>query len=138
MRNESASIVMIAGTECDGNNVRKLANERSDLTRLRQPGLAVEHVEEITGNTNEVKVRSLFDQPLKPLKAEMKVGGKKEFHGFGKCFIQDRRKVIRCADDSRSSTSRLPDGLNGVRSHSFSRTRTVRCLTDRTEIYREA
>jgi hypothetical protein len=51
MRDESASIVMIAGAKCYGNNIRKLSNQRSDLTRLLQPGLGVEHVEQITGNT---------------------------------------------------------------------------------------
>ena len=44
-----------------------------------------EHVEQITGNTNEVEVWSLFDQPSKPMNAEMKVGGDKKLHGFGKC-----------------------------------------------------
>ena len=42
-----------------------------------------EHVEQITGNTNEVEVWSLFDQPSKPLEAEMEVGGDKKLHGFG-------------------------------------------------------
>jgi len=63
MRDESASIVVIAGANCDRNDVRQLSNERSDLTSLLQPGLGVEHVEQITGNTNEVEVWSLFDQP---------------------------------------------------------------------------
>ena len=65
MRNESASIVVIARTNRDGNNIVKLSNERSDLTRLLQPGLGVEHVEQITGNTNEVVTGRLFDQPTK-------------------------------------------------------------------------
>ena len=63
MRNESASIVMIAGANCDWNEVRQLSNERSDFPRLFATGLGVEHVEQITGNTNEVEVWSLFDQP---------------------------------------------------------------------------
>ena len=75
MRDESASIVMIPGTNSDGNEVCQLSNERSDLTRLLQPGLGVEYIEQITGNTNEVEVWRLFDQPSKPVKAEMKVGG---------------------------------------------------------------
>ena len=84
MRNESASVVMIAGANCDGNKVRKLSDERPDFTRLLQPGFGLEHVEQITGNTNEVEVWSLFDQPPKPVKAEMKIGCQKELHGFGK------------------------------------------------------
>ena len=65
VRDESASIVMIAGANCDRNDARQLSNERSDLTRLLQPGLGVEHVEQITGNTNEVVTGRLFDQPTK-------------------------------------------------------------------------
>jgi hypothetical protein len=80
VRGESASIVMVSGTKCDRNEVRKLANERSDLTRLLQPGLGVEHVEQVTGNTNKVEVWRLFDQPTKPVKAEMKVGGDEKLH----------------------------------------------------------
>ena len=86
MRDESASIVMIAGANGDGNNVRQLSNEPRDFTRLLRPGLGLEHVEQITGNTNEIEVWSLFDQPTKPLKAEMKVGCDKKLHGFGKCL----------------------------------------------------
>ena len=84
MRNESASIVMIAGANRDGNEVRQLSNQRSDLTRLLQPGLGVEHVEQITGNTNEVVAWRLFDQPSKPVKTVVEIGGDKELHGFRK------------------------------------------------------
>ena len=35
-------------------------------------------------NANEVEVWSLFDQPSKPLEAEMKVGGDKNLHGLEK------------------------------------------------------
>jgi hypothetical protein len=84
MRNESASIVMIAGANCDRNEVRQLSNERSDFTRLFQPGFGLEHVEQITGNADKVEVWSLFDQPPKPKKAELKVGCQKEPHGPGK------------------------------------------------------
>jgi hypothetical protein len=75
MRDKSASIVMIAGANCDRNNIRRLPNESRNFTRLLQPGLGLEHVEQITGNTNEVEVWSLFNQPAKPVKPEMKVGG---------------------------------------------------------------
>jgi hypothetical protein len=54
---------------------------------LFNPGFGLEHVEQITSNANEVEVWSLFDQPSKPVKAEMKVSGDKEFHGFGECFV---------------------------------------------------
>jgi hypothetical protein len=47
-----------------------------------------EHVEQITGNTYEVEVWSLFDQPSKPVKAEIKVGGDKKLHGSGKCSFK--------------------------------------------------
>ena len=75
MRNDSASVVMIAGANCDGNEVRKFSNERSDFTRLFQPCFGPEHIEQITGNTNEVEVWSFFDQPSKPVKAEMEISG---------------------------------------------------------------
>ena|ERR1700730_14680615 len=83
MRNESASIVMIAGANCHWNEVCQLSNERSDFTRLFHPGFGLEHVEQITGNTDKVEFGSLFDQPSKPVKAEMKVGGDQDLHALG-------------------------------------------------------
>jgi hypothetical protein len=77
---ESASIVMIAGANCDRNEVRQLSDEPRDFTRLFHPCLGLEHIEQVTGNTNEVEVWRLFDQPAKPVKAEMKVGGDKKLH----------------------------------------------------------
>jgi hypothetical protein len=65
MRDESASIVMIAGAECDGNNIGELLDEGPDFTRLFHSGFRLEHVEQITGNTDEVEVWSLFNQPAK-------------------------------------------------------------------------
>jgi hypothetical protein len=82
MRDRSASIVVIAGANSDGNNVRKLADEPCDFTRSFHPGLGREHVQQITGNANEVVTRSLFEQSSKPVKPEMKVGGNKEFHAL--------------------------------------------------------
>ena len=84
MRDRSASIVMIAGANCDWNEVRQLSNEPRNFTRLLDPGFGLEHIEQITGNTDEVEVWRLFDQPTKPVKAEMKVGCQKKLHGFGK------------------------------------------------------
>jgi hypothetical protein len=75
MRNESASIVMIAGANCDRNEVRQLSDEPCNLTRLLQPGFGLEHVEQITGNANEVEVWSLYDQPSERLKAIMEISG---------------------------------------------------------------
>jgi hypothetical protein len=75
MRDESASIVMIAGANCDRNEVRKLADECSNLTRLFHPGLGREHVQQITGNANKVEVWRLFDQPTKPVNAIMEISG---------------------------------------------------------------
>jgi hypothetical protein len=75
MQNESASIVMIAGTKCDRNDVRQLSNEPRNFTSLFQPGFGLEHVEQITGNSNKVEVWRLFDQPPKPVKAEMEISG---------------------------------------------------------------
>ena len=82
MRDESASIVVIAGANCDRNDVRQLPYETPDFTGLFHSGFGPEHVEEITGNTDEVEVWRLFDQPTKPMKAEMEVGCQKELHGF--------------------------------------------------------
>jgi hypothetical protein len=42
------------------------------------------------GNANEVEVWRLLDQPTKPGKAEMKISGYKELHGFG----QNSFKVV--------------------------------------------
>jgi hypothetical protein len=65
MQDESASIIMITGANCDRNEVRQLSNEHSDFTRLFHPGLGFEHVEQITGDTDEVEVLCLFNQPAK-------------------------------------------------------------------------
>jgi len=45
-----------------------------NFTILFQPGFRLEHVEQVSGDANEVKVWSLFDQPTIPVKTEMKVG----------------------------------------------------------------
>jgi hypothetical protein len=66
---------MVAGVNCDRNNIRKFTDEPRSFTRLFHPGLGHEHVEQITGNANEVEVWSLFDQPAKPVKAEVEIGG---------------------------------------------------------------
>jgi hypothetical protein len=42
---------------------------------LLQPGFGLEHVEQITGDTNKFETRRLFDQPTKPVGPEMKIGG---------------------------------------------------------------
>ena len=47
----------------------------------------VEHVEQITGNTDEVVAWGLFDQPTKPVNAEVEVGGQKKLHGFWKSLF---------------------------------------------------
>ena len=63
MGDESASIVMIAGANCDGNEVRKLSDETSDFRLLFNPSFRIEHVEQVSGNTNEVEVEaSLISQ----------------------------------------------------------------------------
>ena len=61
MRNESASIVVIPGTNCDRNNLRKLPDEPPDFTRLLHPGFGLEHVEQITGDTDEIVAGRLLD-----------------------------------------------------------------------------
>jgi hypothetical protein len=52
-----------------------------------EAGFRLEHVEQITGNANEVEFWSWFDQPTKPVKPEMNVGGDKDFHDSEKCFV---------------------------------------------------
>ena len=88
MRDESAGIVVVPRTNCDRNNVRQLLDETCNFARLFPRGLDLEHIEQITGNTDEVEVWRLFDQPTKPVKPEMKVGCQKELHGFGKCSFK--------------------------------------------------
>jgi hypothetical protein len=75
MQDESASIVMISGAKSDGNNIGKFLDEGPDFTGLFHSGFGPEHVEQITGNTNEIKIWSLFDQPTKPVKAEVEIAG---------------------------------------------------------------
>jgi len=96
MRDESASNVVIAGTKCDRNNVRNLADQPRNFASLLRSGFGFEHVEQITGDAYEVEVWSLFDQPPKPVKAEMKVGCQKKLHGFGIAY-PSRRNVILCS-----------------------------------------
>ena len=79
----TARIVMIPGANCDGNNVCKLPDEPPHFTRLFHPGLELEHVEQITGNTNEIVAGRLL--PPKPAKAEVEIGCQKKLHGLGKC-----------------------------------------------------
>ena len=55
MGDESASVVLIAGTKCDRNEIRQLADEPRSFTRLFHPGLGREHVQQITGDANEVE-----------------------------------------------------------------------------------
>jgi hypothetical protein len=91
MGDESASIVMIAGANCNRNEVRQLPNGPSNFTRLLFPGFGLEHVEQITGNANKVKVWSLFNQPAKPVKTEMA-------SSFRKMVVQSPRNVIMVMD----------------------------------------
>ena len=72
---ESASVVMIAGANRDGNAISKFPDEGPDFTGLLYPGFGPEHVEQITGDANEVEILRLFDQPTKPVKAEMEISG---------------------------------------------------------------
>jgi hypothetical protein len=52
-----------------------LPDKGPDFTGLFHPVFGLEHVEQITGNTDEVEVWSLFDQPTKPVKAIMEISG---------------------------------------------------------------
>ena len=79
MRDESASIVMIAGANCDGNEVRQLSDEPRNIARLLDPGFGLEHVEQITGNTNEEEVWRLFDQPTKPVRRKWRSAVRRSF-----------------------------------------------------------
>src|SRR5258708_37387606 len=80
MRYESAGIVVVPRTNCDRDNVSQLPDETGNFAGLFPRGLNLEHVEQITGNTDEVVVRRLLDQPPKPVNAKVKIGGKKKFH----------------------------------------------------------
>ena len=75
MRYESTGIVVVPRTNCDRNNVRQLPDEPGNFARLFPRGLDLEHVEQITGNTDEVVIWRLFYQPPKPVNAEVKIGG---------------------------------------------------------------
>ena len=71
---------MVPRANCDGDDVRKLPDESPNFPRLFLRGLDLEHIEQITGNTDEVVPWRLFDQPTKPINAEVKIGGQEKFH----------------------------------------------------------
>ena len=54
------------------------------ISLFAYPDLDLEHVRQITGNTDEALVWRLFDQPTRRVKAQMEAGGQKDLHGFGK------------------------------------------------------
>jgi hypothetical protein len=58
-----------------GDDVRKPPDESPNFPRLFLRGLDLEHIEQISGNTDEVVPWRLFDQPTKPVNAEMKISG---------------------------------------------------------------
>jgi hypothetical protein len=76
MRDKSAGIIAVPRTNCDGNNIRQLLDECGNFTRLFPGGLIIEHVEQITGNTDQVVIWRLSSYQLpKPVSAEVKIGG---------------------------------------------------------------
>ena len=50
-------------------------NETGNFTRFFPRGLHLEHVEQITDNTDEVVIWRLSYQPPKPVNTEVKIGG---------------------------------------------------------------
>ena len=75
MRDQPTCIIVIPRTNRDGNNVRKLPDYPRDLTRLLNRGLGLEHVQQISRDTDEVEVWSFLDQPTKPVKAIVQISG---------------------------------------------------------------
>jgi hypothetical protein len=75
MRYESTGIVVVSRTNCDRNNVRQPLDEPGNFTGLFPRGLDLEHVEQITDNTDEVVIRCLLYKPPKPVETEVKIGG---------------------------------------------------------------
>jgi len=67
MRYESTGIVVVPRTNCDRNNVRQLLYEPGNFTRLFPGGLDLEHVEQITGNTDQVVIWRLSYQSWRAL-----------------------------------------------------------------------
>ena len=61
-------------TNCDRNNVGQPPDETANFTRLFPRGLDLEHVVQITDNTDEVVIWRLSYQPPKPVDAEVKIG----------------------------------------------------------------
>jgi len=55
---------------------------------LLRPGFKLEHVEQITGNTNEIEIWSFFDQPTKPVNAIVEIACQKKLHGFRKSLFK--------------------------------------------------
>ena len=75
MRDESTGMVVVPRTNCDRNNVRQLPDKNGNFTRLFSRGLGLEHVEQITGNTDQIVIWRLLYQPPKPVNAKVKIGG---------------------------------------------------------------
>jgi len=71
----SARVVVVSGTNCHWDDIRKLSEEIPHFTRLRRSGLELEHVEQVACNTNKIEIPCLLDEPSKPVDAEVKVGG---------------------------------------------------------------
>jgi hypothetical protein len=99
MRDQRTCIIVIPRTNCDGNNVGKLADWPRNFARLLHPGLGPEHVEEITGNTDEFEVWRLFDQPTEPENTVVEISCKKDFHlrGITVSFASSPGLVCRTA-----------------------------------------
>jgi hypothetical protein len=60
MRDQPTCIIVIPGTNCDRNYVREPPDYPRDVTRLLRLGFGLEHVQQITRDTDEVEVWSLF------------------------------------------------------------------------------
>ena len=103
MQDESASIVVVAGANCDGDNVGELLDEGLDFTRLFHSGFGPEQVEQITGDTDEVEVWSLFNQPPKPVNAIVQISGKKKLHWFREKLVLavEMSSVVSRTDEQR-------------------------------------
>ena len=84
MRYESTGVVVVPRTNGDRNNVRQFPDETGNFARLFPRGLDIEHVEQITDDTDEVVIWRLLYQPLKSVKAKVKIGGQEKFHDIGK------------------------------------------------------
>jgi hypothetical protein len=104
MRNESASIIMIAGANCDQKAVCQLSDELRNLTRLLRPGFKLEDVEQITGKCKRGRSLELVRSANETSECDNGDQRSKGASWFREMLVQSRPNVIRCSRTEKAAT----------------------------------